>query len=60
MQAIFRHRVLQMEPMRARLLKSFEARRLTSDAWALLELITLLYFTLRSADGTFSYPAFML
>lgn len=59
-QAIFRHRVVQMEPVRARLLEQLESRRLTTDPRLLLELITLPYFTLRATDGTFSYPAFML
>lgn len=59
-QAIFRHRVVQMEPVRARLLTRLEARGLLNDPRSLLELITVPYFTLRAADGTLSYPAFML
>lgn len=59
-QAIFRHRVVQMEPVRARMLEQIEAKGLTSDPRSLLEVISLPYFTLRAADGTFSYPAFML
>lgn len=60
MQAIFHHRVLQMEPVRARLLARLEADGLLTDARSLLELIALPYFTLRASDGRFSYPAFML
>jgi hypothetical protein len=52
--------VAQMEPVRARLLERLEEFGLTTDARALLEVICLPYFTLRSRDGTFSYPAFML
>lgn len=59
-QAIFRHRVVQMEPVRARLLLRLEAAGLENDARSIVELITLPYFSLRAADGTFSYPAFML
>lgn len=59
-QAIFRHRVMQMEPVRANMLAELEQRGLESDARALMEVLTLPYFTLRSADGTFSYPGFML
>jgi AcrR family transcriptional regulator len=59
-QAIFRHRVVQMEPVRAKLLARLEEAGLDSDARAIIEVICLPYFTLRGADGTFSYPAFML
>lgn len=59
-QAIFRYRVTQMEPVRAQLLAKLEAAGLLADARSLIELITLPYFTLRAPDGTFSYPAFML
>lgn len=59
-QAIFRHRVVQMEPVRARLIERLVERNLTTDARAIIEVICLPYFTLRASDGTFSYPAFML
>lgn len=59
-QAIFRHRVVQMEPVRAKLLARLEESDLGTDARALIEVICLPYFTLRGPDGTFSYPAFML
>lgn len=59
-QAIFRYRVMQMEPVRAQLLSKLEAEGLLADARSLLELIALPYFTLRAPDGTFSYPAFIL
>lgn len=59
-QAIFRHRVVQMEPVRAGLIERLEERNLTTDARAIIEVICLPYFTLRGPDGTFSYPAFML
>lgn len=59
-QAIFQHRVVQMEPVRARLLAQIEAKGLVTDARSILELITLPYFTLRAPDGTLSYPAFIL
>lgn len=59
-QAIFRYRVAQMEPIRAHLLAKLEAEQLLTDARSLLEVIMLPYFTLRAADGSFSYPGFML
>ncbi|WP_292633411.1 TetR/AcrR family transcriptional regulator [Novosphingobium sp. 28-62-57] len=59
-QAIFRHRVMQMEPVRAELLARLHAANLATDTRAIFEVIVLPYFTLRSADGTFSYPAFIL
>lgn len=59
-QAIFRHRVVQMEPVRAKLIERLVERNLTTDARAIIEVICLPYFTLRGSDGTFSYPAFML
>ncbi len=59
-QAIFRHRVVQMEPVRAQLLARIQAANLVADTRSIFEVIVLPYFTLRAADGTFSYPAFIL
>lgn len=59
-QAIFRHRVVQMEPVRAQLLARLKEANLVTDTRAIFEVIVLPYFTLRAADGTFSYPAFIL
>ncbi|MCY1669662.1 TetR family transcriptional regulator [Novosphingobium sp. SL115] len=59
-QAIFRHRVVQMEPVRAKLMARLEAASLETDTRSIFEVIVLPYFTLRAPDGTFSYPAFIL
>lgn len=59
-QAIFRHRVAQMEPVRAKLMARLKAANLVTDTRAIFEVIVLPYFTLRAPDGTFSYPAFIL
>ncbi|MFY7836738.1 MAG: TetR/AcrR family transcriptional regulator [Novosphingobium sp.] len=59
-QAIFRFRVIQMEPIRARLLAKLEKDGLLGDARSLLEVILLPYLTLRAPDGTISYPAFLM
>jgi len=59
-QGIFRHRVAQMEPIRAELIARLEAAELVTDTRAIVEVIVLPYFTLRAPDGTISYPAFLL
>jgi len=59
-QAIFRHRVTQMEPIRAELINKLESEKLSADTRAILEVIVLPHFTLRAPDGTISYPAFLL
>lgn len=58
-QAIFRYRVSCLEPARHHLLMQVEARGLTGDARALLEIINLPYVTLRDEGGRFAYPAFL-
>lgn len=59
-QAIFRHRVVQMEPVRAKLLARLKAANFVTDTRAIFEVVVLPYFTLRAPDGTFSYPTFIL
>lgn len=59
-QAIFRYRVVQMEPVRAQLIARLDSEGLATDARSIVEVITLPYFTLRAPDGILSYPAFML
>ena len=59
-QAIFRYRVAQMEPIRVRFLAQLEAKGLQTDVRSLLEVIMLPYFMLRALDGTMSYPGFMM
>ncbi|MBB3926835.1 AcrR family transcriptional regulator [Sphingobium jiangsuense] len=59
-QAIFLHRVAQLEPLRHRLIGRVDERKLTGDVRSLMEVIVLPYLTLRDSEGRFSYPSFLL
>lgn len=59
-QAIFRHRVSQLEPIRGTLMERVDERKLTGDARSLLEVIMLPHLQLRDSEGKFSYAAFLL
>ncbi len=59
-QAIFQHRIVQLEPYRAKLLAMVEARGLAGDVRSLCEVIVLPHLTLRDADGRFPYASFLL
>lgn len=59
-QAIFRYRVAQLEPIRRRLMEKLDDRGLTGDARSLLEVIALPHLTLRDESGGYPYAAFLL
>lgn len=59
-QAIFRYRVAQLEPLRRRLMAVIDEKGLTGDARSLLEVIALPHLTLRNEEGKFPYAAFLL
>lgn len=59
-QAIFRYRVAQLEPIRQKLVDSIMAQGLSGDVRALWEVIVLPHLSLRTPDGRFPYAAFLL
>ncbi|MCW1384915.1 TetR/AcrR family transcriptional regulator [Novosphingobium sp. KCTC 2891] len=59
-QAIFQHRIVQLEPARARLITAVEEKGLTGDVRSLWEVIVLPHLTLRDSDGRFPYASFLL